>query len=92
TGFLLDYLFAFSAYGLAPLFPNKGWFYSGVLITNLIRFCCSVLSGVIVWETPLWGSITYNATYMLPTLIAGLVLIPFLIKTVTKRLPGNQVR
>ena len=44
-GFLLDYLLAFAAYGLASLFPNFGYFYTGVLVTNFIRFVCSTISG-----------------------------------------------
>lgn len=79
-GFLLDYLLAFAAYGLASLFPNFGVFYSGVLVTNAIRFICSTLSGVVVWETTLWGSITYQATYMIPTFIIGIILIPLMMK------------
>ncbi|MFA1015697.1 energy-coupled thiamine transporter ThiT [Dubosiella newyorkensis] len=79
-GFLLDYFIGFSVYGLACLFPNFGYFYSGVLITNLIRFVSSTISGIVCWETPLWASITYNASYMLPTLILGLVLVPLLYK------------
>lgn len=79
-GFLLDYLLAFAAYGLASLFPNFGYFYSGVLVTNAIRFICSTISGVVVWETPLWGSITYQATYMIPTFILGIVLVPLTMK------------
>ncbi len=79
-GFLLDYLLAFSVYGLASLFPNFGWFYSGVLISNLIRFLCSTVSGVIVWGTPWWGSITYNAPYMIATCILDLIMIPLLMK------------
>ena len=75
-GFVLDYLLAFSIYGLASLFPNYKYFYSGVLITNLVRLASSTLSGMIVWETPLWGSITYNASYMIPTTILCLVVLP----------------
>ena len=33
-GFLLDYLLAFSVYGIACLFPNFGYFYTGVLVTT----------------------------------------------------------
>ncbi len=76
TGFLLDYFFAFSVYGLASLFPNYKWFYSGVLITNLVRLICSTLSGILVWETAPWASLVYNATYMIPTTILCLVLLP----------------
>ncbi len=37
-GFFLDYLFAFSIYGIASLFPNFGYIYTGVIITNFLRF------------------------------------------------------
>ena len=76
VGFLLDYFFAFSVYGLASLFPNYKWFYSGVLVTNLVRLICSSLSGILVWETAPWASLVYNATYMIPTAILCLVLLP----------------
>ena len=76
VGFLLDYFFAFSVYGLASLFPNYKWFYSGVLVTNLVRLLCSTLSGILVWETAPWASLVYNATYMIPTAILCLVLLP----------------
>ena len=85
-GFLLDYLIAFSVYGLASLFPNIKCFYTGVLITNFVRFVCSTVSGCIVWQTALWGSITYNAYYMIPTAILGLVIIPLLYKALEPRL------
>ena len=76
VGFLLDYFFAFSVYGLASLFPNYKWFYSGVLVTNLVRLICSTLSGILVWETAPWASLVYNATYKIPTAILCLVLLP----------------
>lgn len=87
-GFLLDYGIAFSVYGLACLLPNIGWFYTGILATNLIRFMSSTLSGVLVWDTQWWASVTYNASYMIPTCILGLILIPVLdnaLKKYTKR-------
>lgn len=81
-GFLLDYLIAFSAYGLASLFPNYKMIYTGVFVTNFIRFASSTLSGVIVWQVDLWGSILYQATYMLPTLVVGMIVVPILHKAV----------
>ena len=76
VGFLLDYFFAFSVYGLASLFPNYKWFYPGVLVPNLVRLICSTLSGILVWETAPWASLVYNANYMIPTAILCLVLLP----------------
>lgn len=78
TQFLLDYLIAFGVYGLASLFPNYGWFYSGVLITNALRFFSSTLSGVLFYETPWMASMAYQASYMVPTLILDLILVPLL--------------
>ena len=79
-GFLLDYFIAFSVYGLASIFPNFGFVFTGVFITNLVRFISSVISGVIVYHTTLWGSITYQVTYMLPTVIMAMVVLPLLYK------------
>lgn len=76
--FLLDYVLAFGIYGIACIFPNKKYFYSGVVVTNLLRFICVVLSGIWYWEVPFWPSVTYNATYMVPTLIATVVLVPLI--------------
>ena len=82
--FLLDYLIAYSAYGLASLFPNYKYLYSGVLITSLIRLLSSTLAGTLVWETPLWGSLTYNASYMIPTTICVIILVPLLCERLKK--------
>lgn len=79
-GFVLDYLLAFSVYGLASLFPNYKYFYSGVLITNGIRFLSHTIGGVIVWGTTLWGSVIYNAPYMIITCLLGMLVVPVLVK------------
>lgn len=78
TGFVLDYLLAFSVYGMASLFPNYHYFFSGVLITNALRFLFSTASGVWVWGLDWWPSAVYNSSYMIPTLIFGLILTPIL--------------
>lgn len=78
--FLLDYFIAFSVYGIACLFPNFGYFYSGILITNLIRFISSTISGIVFYEVPFWGSVVYQASYLVPTLILDLILVPLLVK------------
>lgn len=78
-GFLLDYVLAFSIYGLASIFPNRKWFYSGVIITNLSRLLFSTISGVIVWKTTWIASFVYNAYFMIPTMLLGIIMIPLLI-------------
>lgn len=89
-GFLLDYLIAFAVYGLASLFPNYGWFYSGVLITNLLRFISSTVSGYFVWGVDWAGSIAYQASYMIPTTILGLVFVPLLMKYLADRISKQK--
>lgn len=83
-GLLLDYVIAFGIYGIACLFPNWGYLYTGILITNFIRFVCHVFSGMICYETPLWGSITYNAPYMIATCMVGMILVPIIHKRLEK--------
>ncbi len=80
VSFLLDYLLGYAVYGLACLFPNYKYFYSGILITTLIRFVFSTVSGMIVWQTALWGSMVYQASYLGPTLLLDLIAVPLLLK------------
>jgi thiamine transporter len=82
--FLMEYPLAFGIYGLASLFPNRGYFYSGVAVTNLIRLALHVIAGKVFWSTPWWGSFTYNAWYMIPTMIMCLILIPLLYERLSK--------
>ncbi len=73
-----DYLFAYTAYGLAELFPNYKHLYLGIIVTNLIRLACSTFSGCVAWETELWASLAYNANYILPTMVVDLIAVPLL--------------
>lgn len=82
-GLLLDYVLAFSVYGLASQFPNYGYVYTGVFITNIIRYLFHSIGGVLVWETDLIASFIYNATYMLPTMLLGFILVPIIHKRLT---------
>ena len=77
-GLLFDYIVPFGIYGIASLLPNIGYLYLGILVTNFIRFICHVLTGIVIWETPLWGSVTYNGPYMLATCMVGLLVVPVL--------------
>ena len=82
--FLLDYLIGFSAYGLACLFPNWKWFYSGIVWTNGIRFVASLISGVVFYGLNWSGSAIYQATYLIPTLILDMILVPILVQHLPK--------
>lgn len=98
TQFLLDYFFAFSVYGLACLFPNFKFgtktdlFYSGVLITSIIRFFSSTASGVFFYETPFVASMAYQATYMVPTLILDLIMVPLLVSALSRRIAMKGIK
>ena len=84
ASFLLDYLIAYAAYGLASLFPNRSYFYSGILITSVIRLLSSTLAGTFLWETPFWASLAYNASYMIPTTLCAIILVPLLCERLKK--------
>ena len=77
--FLMEYPVAFGIYGLASLFPNYGSFYSGVAITNLVRLAIHVAAGCWFWFSPFAASFSYNAWYMIPTMVMCLVIIPVLV-------------
>ncbi len=80
--FLLDYGVAFPIYGLASLFPR----YLGVIITNIVRYFCHVISGLVFFSGGVWNyetitfSLSYNAWYMIPTTIVSYVVIVLLVK------------
>lgn len=90
---LLDYVFAFAFMGVAELFyrPFSGrgragrltGYAVGAVAVSLLRFLCSFLSGIILWDsyTPegmeVWYySLVYNGGYMLPNaLIAATAMV-----------------
>ena len=82
--FILDYLIAYSCYGTASFFPNYKYLYSGIFITSIIRLLSSTISGTLLWETPLWSSLVYNATYMIPTTICVLIVVPIICERLKK--------
>lgn len=89
---LFDYVVAFGLLGLAGSFRNsmKGVFL-GSTLGILGRFICHVISGVVVWASyapesmnPLYYSIVYNGSYLLPELVITLVIIGLLYKPLIK--------
>ncbi len=84
ASFLLDYMIAYAVYGLASLFPNISYFYSGIFVTSAIRLLSSTLAGTIVWESPFWASLTYNASYMIPTTLCAVIIVPLLCERLKK--------
>lgn len=83
--FILDYFLPYAGYSLAALFLNKSeekpqivQYLLPVLVSNILRWASSTLSGMLYYGVDLWGSITYNGTFMIPTIIAGIVLLPLI--------------
>jgi len=86
--FFMEYVLAFGVYGLASLFPNfeKPFpIYSGVVAVNLIRFAIHLIAGVVFWKVTWAGSFAYNAWYMVPTLLVGLILTPLIVRRLPKQ-------
>ncbi len=72
---LLDYILAFSTVGFAGIFGRKiemkkFSFILGAIIFGLARYACSVVSGVLYWETPFWGSVTYNSVLLIDAAVS----------------------
>lgn len=88
--FLLDYGWAFLIYGLALVFPG----YSGIVVTNTIRLLCHFISGFVFFaeyageQGAVLYSLLYNSSYMLPTMLLGLLLVPL----IDKKLRTNRQR
>ncbi len=81
--FALDYILSFGVYGLAVLFPTfrEQSIYplmSGIVITNALRTFFSYLSGVWYYEVPPLASLTYQLSYMVPTLILTIIVVPLI--------------
>ncbi|TVP94255.1 MAG: energy-coupled thiamine transporter ThiT [Acholeplasmatales bacterium] len=77
----LDYFIAFGVFGLSALIINRNkssvvYFTLAIVFVGLLRFVSHYLSGVLLFAewapegTPAWlYSLTYNAWYMVPTII-----------------------
>jgi thiamine transporter len=93
---LLDYVIAFTVLGTASFFgkPFKNRAVSvavGTLAVTFVRFICSFLSGILIWQDyapkdiPLWlYSLTYNGGYMLPEMIITTVVAVILIRVLDR--------
>lgn len=95
---LFDYVIAFGLLGLAGMFRNsvKGVFL-GASLGVMGRFICHVISGVVVWASyapegmnPLFYSVVYNGSYLLPELLITLVIVGLLYKPLIKNI-GQRV-
>ena len=80
---LLDYPLAFGALGLAGFFSNKKFgLTTGVIVGILGRYICHVISGYVFFASyapeginPMIYTLGYNATYIVPALIATVIVV-----------------
>ena len=76
--FVLEYVLAFGIYGISVWFPNVSMLYTGIIVTNMLRLLFHTIAGVLYWGTGLVPSLSYNAWYMVPTMLLCLVLVPLI--------------
>lgn len=82
----LDYLFAFGAVGVAGFIfvinkKSSVWFAVGISVAMLVRYFFHWFAGITIWSVYLdpdvpvaLGSLLYNGTYMIPSLIITAIL------------------
>lgn len=88
TGFfqsLFDYVFAFGILGVSGFakyfITNKNFnkriifFVLFMLIAGLLRSIFHIISGMLFFDVPLWGSITYNMAYMIPSIVFTIIIV-----------------
>jgi thiamine transporter len=103
---LLDYSIAYGAVGLAGLFRGVKVqnYVCGAVIASVARFAIHFLSGVTIYaeyappeslDAGFWGiagySLIYNGTYMLPSAIAAIIIVPILGTVLDKALGKRRV-
>ena len=67
--FLLDYLLAYGALGLAGLarkLPKRWGLYAAIVFAAVVRALSATLAGYMFWDTAFWASLVYNGTYLIP--------------------------
>lgn len=96
---LLDYVVAYTVMGLACVFgaPFKNTSVKtavGTVVTGLLRYLCSFLSGILIWGgyapegMPVWlYSLTYNGSYMIPEIILTAVAAVIVMKVLDRQRP-----
>lgn len=98
---LLDYILAYAVLGTIGFFckKGKGFIVFGAVVALSLRFLMHFLSGVVlfgnfsdgVW-TVIWGSVTYNGSYMLPEMITtSIALFALLNNKAFYKFIGNNI-
>ena len=71
---LLDYTLAYGVLGLAGIakrfftdnnIKNNIIIIISIIIVCFLRLVCHVISGMVFYSTPFWGSVTYNASFII---------------------------
>ena len=102
---LLDYLVAFTPYGLAGLFKGKKWgLFAGTVVGGTARFIVHFISGITVYRilvptefmnwtfsSPSLYSLVYNGSYMLPNIIIALIIAALITKPMEKYVLGKDI-
>ena len=90
--FLLDYLLAYGALGLAGLakkLPKTWGLYVAIIIAAVARAISATLAGYMFWDTAFWASLVYNGTYLIPDTLICIVLALLVAKPVMKILQAK---
>lgn len=99
-----DYLLAYGSLSVVsffyrPIFESEKrvqpylYIVLSVFIACFLRFAFHVISGMLLWETPFWGSVTYNFIYVAPSCLLCIALfcilyLPF--KKINRMFPVAQ--
>jgi thiamine transporter len=89
--YLFDYFLALSGFAVLSFFRYQilnadrylsvFFFMAAFLMTATIRLIFAVLSGMIFFEVDFLGSLTYNLTYLIPSIIVTMVFVSLIIFT-----------
>ena len=91
---ILDYPLAYLSCGVASLLfnqvkNNKGFIRHlyiclGIPAGCALRLAFATLSGCLFFETPLWGSVVYNGTYLLPSMVLCMIITCIIVQSLNK--------
>ena len=88
--FIVDYQLAFGAFGFSALVfkinrKSLFVFVLGITVAGLLRFAAHYLSGLLLFGEyapegvhPAWYSLTYNISYMAPTILLSIIIGAFI--------------
>ncbi len=81
---MLDYILPVCLVSILALMKNKPLALksSMIVVTGVLILSCYVLSGMLYFGVNFTGSLTYNATFFVPTYIISIVLVTILDKSI----------